>query len=205
LQESERNTNPEEKSLIRKLISGDEEAFTAIFKKYFTGLCLYAEHYVKDKQNAEEIVEDFFCHLWDNCQNLHIHSLLKSYLYRSVHNRCLNFIRSQKIRQEYATKREYVFSDPELLENPSAENSDLFAYELEEQLRSAIDHLPEQCKSIFSLNRYENKSYQEIADNLGISVNTVKTQMARALHKLREEFKDYLGLLIGFILALLIP
>jgi|WetSurSiteA1Bulk_404760.scaffolds.fasta_scaffold07751_2 RNA polymerase sigma-70 factor, ECF subfamily len=191
----------EEQELIHRLRSGEEEAFEIIFRKYFQGMCLFAEHFVRNHETAEEIVEDFFCHLWDNCHHLMISSSLKGYLYRSIHNRCLNHIRNQKVRQQYITENPYVLSDDELTEPDAAEEpfSRLITGELEEKIVGAIDALPDQCRTIFCLNRFDNLTYAQIAEKLHISVNTVKTQMTRALHKLKNGLKDYLAIMLALV------
>ena len=188
----------EENELIQRLRRSEEDAFEIIFRKHFAGLSLFAEHYVRNDKVAEEIVEDFFCHLWDNCQSLSINSSLKGYLFQSIHNRCLNYIRNQKVRQQYLTDNQYFFADDELLESasPDSPNTVFIARELEDSITFAINALPEQCRAIFCLNRFENLTYLEIAEKLNISINTVKTQMARALYKLRGGLKDFLVMLL---------
>ncbi len=188
----------DDRDLINRLKNGEEAAFEWLFRQHFKSLCLYAEHFVKDQVAAEEIVEELFCVLWDNCRTLEINTALKGYLYRSVHNRCLNFLRHRKIENQYIEKQKYVFSDPEILDVSFNNNSltELFTRELEEKITAAINKLPDQCRKTFQMNRFENLSYQDIAERLQISVNTVKTHMARALQKIRNELGDYLGLLL---------
>lgn len=184
-----------ENELVSNLRKGSEEAFEFVFKKYFSGLCLFAEHYVKDKQIAEEIVEDFFCYLWEKCNYIAIESSLKGYLYTSIHNRCLKYLRHQKVQNNYIESLQYLFTDKEILEpvSDSYPEDNLISKELEEKILHEIDALPDQCKKIFSMNRFENLTYIEISEKLGLSVNTVKTQMARALEKLRNGLKEYLN------------
>lgn len=184
----------EENELIQQLRLGNDDAFDAIFRLYFVRLCLFAEHYLKRTETAEEIVEDFLCHFWDNCQTLSINVSLRAYLFRGVHNRCLNYLRNQKVREQYIAESKYYFLDEELLGATSAEssNSEFITWELEKSIELAIHALPEQCRIIFCLNRFDNLTYSQIGKKLGISKNTVKTQMTRALCKLRESLKDYL-------------
>lgn len=188
-----------ESELLKKLQTGDEATFEIIFKKYFVDLCLFAEHFLKDTNAAEDIVEEYFCDLWENAQFLEIKSSLRGYLFRSVYYRCLKYIRHQKVEQKYL-ENHYPYSDKEILESASNDYPviNLIAKELENRISIVIDALPAQCKKIFCLNRFENLSYAEIAKKLDISQNTVKTQMARALQKLKTELNDYLILLILF-------
>jgi RNA polymerase sigma-70 factor, ECF subfamily len=191
----------EEKDLIHRLHDGNEDAFEHLFRKHFVKLCLYAEQYVRDKQAAEEIVEDFFCFLWGNASQIEINSSLYGYIYTSIHNRCLKYLRQEKVRQKYIESGQYIFTDKELLETVSNDYPDanLVSKELEDIINEAISSLPEQCRNVFSLSRIDNLSYCEISAKLGISLNTVKTQMTRALQKMRIRLKDYLVFLISLL------
>lgn len=186
----------DENGLIKQLQNGDEAAFEFIFKQHFTGLCLFAEHFLKDTNAAEEVVEEFFCHLWETGKFITITTSLRGFLYKSVYNNCLKYIRHKKVEQKYA-EEQYYYKDKEILEGASSDypSVNMVIKELEEKITQVINSLPDQCRKIFCMNRYENKTYQEIADNLGISVNTVKTQMGRALNKLRTELAEYLSLI----------
>ena len=174
----------------------DESAFDIIFRTYYKSLCAFASNYVRNHEASEEIVQDFFCHFWDNNRDISISTSLQGYLFRSVHNRCLNYIRDEKVRQKHIAENQYILSDDELLSGPvpAFYESPIVISELENNIKLAIDTLPDQCKTIFCLNRFEDLSYTDIADKLGISINSVKTQMTRALQKLRESLKDYLDL-----------
>jgi RNA polymerase sigma-70 factor (ECF subfamily) len=191
----------EEKYLIQRLHEGKEDAFERVFRMYFVKLCLYAEHYVRDKHAAEDIVEDFFYLFWINSNQIIINTSLDGYIYTSIHNRCLKYLRQEKIKQKHLEEGHYIFTDKEILETASEDYPDtnLVSGELEDIIAEAINSLPEQCRKIFSMSRFDGLSYNEISVNLGISVNTVKTQMARALQKMRVKLKDYL-----VILALLV-
>lgn len=193
-----------ESELIERLKLGEEAAFEFIFKKHFTGLCLLAEHFLKDTHAAEEVVEEYFCDLWENCRNLTINSSLRGYLYQSIYNRSLKYIRHQKVTQKYLSTGEYAFNDKEILEKVSADypSLNLIAQELEEKITVVIDSLPEQCKKIFCMSRFDNLTYADIASKLDLSINTVKTQMTRALQKLRTELKDYLVILAAILVSL---
>jgi RNA polymerase sigma-70 factor (ECF subfamily) len=184
----------DENELIQRLHEGKEDAFEQVFRKYFRKLCIYAEHYIIDRSVAEEIVEDFFCFMWDNCNKIKIGSSLSGYLFRSIHNSCLKHLRHEKVRKKYLESGRYIFTDRVLLEPVSDDFPEaiLISKDLENEIAAAIDSLPERCRLIFSLSRFENLTYDEISDKLGISRNTIKTQMTRALQKLRVSLKDYL-------------
>lgn len=183
-----------DKEKISKLHHPDK--FEAIFKEYFKALSFYSLKIVKDMDSAKEIVHSVFISLWEKRKELDYDSHLKSYLYTSVHNRSLNFIRDR------AKFYKGDFSDIEII----SENleKDIFTAELESEITDAIASLPPRCSEIFKLSRYEGKKYKEIASDLGISVKTVEIQMSKALKILREKLKDYLpALLLWIIIQLL--
>ncbi|HEY4788072.1 MAG TPA: RNA polymerase sigma-70 factor [Bacteroidales bacterium] len=193
-----------EQEFISKLQEGQEDAFESIFRKYFSGLCTYAVGYVKSKEVASEIVEDLFLYLWENCEDLVITTSLKAYLYQSVHNRCLKYLRHLKVEQKYNDHLHYTLTDAELHQpvSDSYPIANLISQELEELVESTIKSLPEKCREIFCLQRFDNLTYPEIAEKLDVSVNTVKTQMARALQKLRENLKEYLPMVVSGIVCM---
>jgi len=187
-----------EEELLQLLQSGDENSIKLIFNKYYEGLCLYAESLTRNHQLAEEIVEDIFIHLWINAKSLSITKSIKNYLYRSVHNNCLK--RIDKLRTERKTLENipYYLLDNELLQPFSVDQplSTLIARELEEKANNVLESLPEQCREIYKLNRFENQTYSEIAKKLNITVSTVKTQMSRAFQKFRDGLGEYISLLV---------
>lgn len=151
-------------------------------------LCSYAYDLVKNTDLAEEVVQEMLIKIWENRINLNITTSLKSYLFRSIHNQCINILKHNRVVSNQAGKysEEMHFAN-ELALFPNEEYTlDGYFYDgLEKDIEQAILTLPDQCRSIFRMSRFELKSYEEIALNLGISVNTVKTQMRRALDKLR--------------------
>lgn len=188
----------EEYRYIKSLREGNEEVFEFLFRKYFLKLCLYAHHYVRDNKVAEEIVEEFFVYLWDNHENIHIESNLSGYFFKSVHNRCLKYLRHEKIKRNFSKEGSYVFTERELLEPISEQIPEAYlaAKELEHTIIDALNTLPDQCRKVFELSRYEDLSYQEIADKMNISINTVKTHMKRALSTLKDALKDFLKIIL---------
>ena len=176
--------------------SMDKRAFEELFRSFFPSLVLFAQKYLPDQDTAKEIVHNVFIKLWEKRQEVDTGSSLKSYLFTSVHNRCLNYIRDQK----KFDKDETLFQRLD-----SADFSDgvdrLEEQELEQRIYDALQALPEKCREVFMLNRFEGLKYAEIGEKLGISVKTVETQMSKALRILREKLVDYLGMIILFILT----
>ncbi|MES2680947.1 MAG: RNA polymerase sigma-70 factor [Bacteroidota bacterium] len=177
-----------------QLISkGDKSAFEQAFRAYYQSLCNYAVPLIKDKDEAEEVVQNVFFNIWSKREALQINSSLKSYLYRAVHNDCLNKLKHVKVKTLYA--EDYKKSAGAF----NSATDTLEAKELGVKINKAIDSLPEQCGNVFRLSRFENLKYAEIASQLDISVKTVENHMGKALKILREQLKDYLPVLFWLL------
>jgi RNA polymerase sigma-70 factor (ECF subfamily) len=192
----------EERKILANLYLGDEKTFEFVFKNFFSGLCQFAFSIVRSKEVAEEIVEELFLYLWENSDNININNSLRSYLYRSVHNRCLKYIRHQQVEKKYLDNTPYIFTDEEIFGGILAEFpfDELTYNELVKNVDKALQNLPEQCREIFCMHRYDELSYMEIAQKLNLSINTVKTQMTRALQKMRDTLNDYISVWCVFLL-----
>lgn len=183
-----------EELIVKQLMEGNEKAYGFLYDQHYPVLCHIAEQYVRDAFLAETIASDIIFHLWEVRSTLHITTSIRSYLAQSVRNRCINYLNSQ------VNQRETVLSKGELTDLPVMRyiQSDdyplgrLLTNELEEEIKAAIERLPEECRRVFRMSRFEEKKNQEIADELGISVNTVKYHMKRALATLQEELQKYL-------------
>ncbi|MFD1140164.1 RNA polymerase sigma-70 factor [Larkinella insperata] len=178
-----------DQELIHAIKLGNEPAFEAVFRQHYAPLCQYARTFLHDWDDAEEAVQAVFLAIWEKRESLEITVSLKSYLYRSVHNRCLNRIRHLSVQAEH---REQAAYEVELFQSSEAPMQSMIADELSDRLQEAIQRLPEQCRLIFSMSRFEEMKYQEIADQLGLSIKTVENQIGKALRILRTELADYL-------------
>jgi RNA polymerase sigma-70 factor (ECF subfamily) len=172
---------------IRK---GDINAFEELYKQYYIFLCLVAEHIVRNRSDAEEIVSDVFVRLWNIREKITINTSIKGYLVKAVHNTALNYLERFKVINK--SNDSLSSSDSKLL----AWDSDyplgqLYEKEIMIILDKSINALPERCREIFILSRSHDMKYIEIASKLGISVNTVKTQMKIAIAHLRKNLKEY--------------
>jgi RNA polymerase sigma-70 factor (ECF subfamily) len=174
----------------------DKSAFETLFRSFFPGLVLFAQKYVSDQDTAREIVHNVFLNLWEKREKVDTSTSLKSYLFRSVHNRCLNFIRDQKKFNRDETLFDRLDSD-----QFSDASDHLEEQELEQRIFDSLQALPEKCREVFMMNRFEGLKYAEIAQKLNISVKTVEAQMSKALKILRENLIDYLKIIILFILT----
>jgi RNA polymerase sigma-70 factor (ECF subfamily) len=176
-----------------KNISGlHKQDFKKLYEDYYADLCRYGRKYIREMEKVEDIVHEVFINLWDKRTTIDTSKPVKSYLYRSVGNRCLNYIRYHK---KFAVDSEMMDFGNENIESESM----MEATELESKISGIIESLPDRCREIFKLNRFEELKYKEIADKLGISIKTVEVQMSKALKTLRLGLKDYLKLIILFI------
>jgi RNA polymerase sigma-70 factor (ECF subfamily) len=177
--------------LLTTLQAGDITAFEMIFKTYYQPLCNYAYSFVQDRDEAEEIVQATFLSVWEKKEHLAIHTGVKPYLYAMVRNAALNVLKHEKIKQQH------VAIELSIAERSSESvTRTVMASELEDRIYQALNKLPEQCRLVFKLSRFEELKYAEIAEQLNISIKTVENQMGKALKIMREQLKDYLPLLI---------
>ncbi|UCS92378.1 RNA polymerase sigma-70 factor [Echinicola marina] len=168
----------------------DEKVFEKTFKGYFQGLHAYASVLLKDGDEAEEIVQNVFLKLWEKREKIQIESSLKAYLYQMVYRDSMNALRHEKVKHKHQNITKYQSASAPILKD---EGHDA---ELMENLKRALESLPEKCRKVFLLSRYESLKYQEIADRLGVSVKTVEAHMGKALKHLRVELADFLPILL---------
>ena len=176
------------------LAQRDETAFEQVFKTYFKRLHAYAFTILRDEVEAEEMVQQVFFKLWERNENLSLTGSVSAYLYRAVHNESLNYIKHQKVRSNHQLHVAYSMKNE--VEHPAKK---VMAGELEKKIHTALNELPEQCRTIFQMSRFDELKYREIADKLGISVKTVENQMGKALKLLREKLVDFLIFILLFI------
>jgi RNA polymerase sigma-70 factor, ECF subfamily len=186
------------KELVQGIKVGNIASYEALYKEYYVFLCLLAEHIVRNHADAEEIVSDVFVKLWNIRGKIDITTSIKAYLVRAVHNTSLNYIERAGI--SYSHTDSLSNSELKLL----AWESDyplgrLFEKEITKILEQGISELPNACRQVFLLSRDEDMTYNDIADKLGISVNTVKAQIKNALARLRITLKDYMMILMTIL------
>lgn len=183
---------------FKALKEGDETAFEMIFKTYYEPLCNYAFTFILDRDEAEEIVQTTFLNVWEKRRTISIETSFKAYLYRAVRNSCLNVIKHANIKRKHAAETIFV-SD----KSHEAVSQSVISSELDQKIGDALLVLPEQCRLVFKMSRFEELKYAEIAEQLNISIKTVENQIGKALKIMREELKEYLPILImlmnGFI------
>lgn len=181
-------------NIAHKIRNGDEQAFEQVFRRYYAGMCGYAQKYLSDLDQAEEIVQEVFYNFWLKRSRLEVKGILEAYLYRAVRNACLNHIKHLSIRKQY------VLDQIQPLKEEENKNHDkVIALELQQKIEASIGQLPPERQKIFKLSRYEGLKYKEIALRLNISLKTVETQMGKALQFMRENLSEYLPLLLVLV------
>ncbi len=172
----------------------DEDAFEALFRNYFSFMCSFAHKFIPDVDVAKDIVHEVFTGLWEKRKEIDTSKPVKSYLFTAVNNKCLNYIRDHK---KFDNSQEMG----EIFANRYAEDSNiLIEDEMKRTIQKTLNSLPEKCREVFELSRYEGLSYNEIAERLGISVKTVENQMGKALKIFRVSLKEYLTIVLILLL-----
>ena len=174
-----------EQQLIQQIRDGQSDAFAAMFKRYHSGLHRFAWHLTRSPEAAEDILQTVFLKIWRNRRDWQPRGSLSTYLYRATKNAALNFLRQRDYQDGLL---------PSLAESHDPPASPEKVYDDQETLRLiqlAVDALPEGCRTVFILSRYENKKYAEIAEILEISVKTVENHMGRALKLLRKKLMPF--------------
>ncbi len=164
-----------------------EKDFEQLFRDYFKPLVNFANKFLNDIEQSKEIVHEVFTRLWEKRDSIDMSNSVKSYIYKSVNNRCLNYIRDNK-----------KFSDTKELEKTQADRSpeeNIEALEIQAIIDRTLENLTPKVRQVFILSRNEHLKYNEIAEKLGISVKTVESHISKALKELRKNLKEYLTLL----------
>lgn len=188
---------------LSKLRNGEETALREIFDQYYSWLLSEASKVLNDDDSCKDVVQEVFVELWRRRESLEIRQSLPAYLKRATFNRAINLLKSQQ---------RFSFSDDIWKEGDSQEFQEMdFAEEqakiienesLSTDLQTAIESLPEKCRLVFRLSRFEERSHREIAEQLGISVKTIENQITKALRILRAAMVNRQKLSSIVILAL---
>lgn len=176
----------------RIALKDDEGAFRTLFFDFFPSLCVFAHRYVDDWETCEDIVQDTFFKIWKNRKNIEINTSCRNFLLTSVRNSSIDYLRKKDVENNWRLK--------EMEQNPGYSSDDFHStVELEQMLNAALEKLPDNIRVVFEMNRFEGKTYANIALKQGISIKTVEAYMSKALKHLRIELKDYLPLILLFL------
>jgi RNA polymerase sigma-70 factor (family 1) len=186
--------NADEEKIWRSIQQKDEQAFEQYYKEHYRIFYLAAIGYLKDASLAEEIVNDVFLKLWEAAATIQIESSLKAYIYRAVINRSLNELDKTKRDQQHRKELSRRPQDSPYIR--AMEDN-----ELKISLYRAIDELPEHCRKVFMMSRFEGLKQQEIADKLDISIKTVKNHITHALKQLNRVLADWHSLPLWILMS----
>ena len=173
--------------------------FEQIYLSYFSKMKRFAREYVLSDEDAENIVQDVFLDFWEKKELLPLPINILAYLFTSIKNRCIDFLRHKIVQKEIEDKMQEEYRLTLQIKYYSLGELDEGIFEtddVEQLLSKAMNSLPERCREIFLKSKLEGKKQKEIAEEMNISINTVETQMGIAYKKLRNELKDYFPLFI---------
>lgn len=184
----------DEQQLLQDLRQGQEAALDQLFRQHYTYLCKAVYRVIPDGNTAEDIVQEVFADLWRKRERIDIQSSIRAYLRRATVNRSLNHIRDQKLMLS-----DESYLPHQLSSGQASAQQQLQAEELQVAIDRAIQQLPERCRLIFSLSRFEGMANKAIAKELDLSLKTVENQMTKALKMLKSALSHYLTILFAFI------
>ncbi len=182
-------------NLFRRIaFQDDQEAFKELFFDFYPSLCVFAQRYVVSPEVSEDIVQDTFFHLWKNRKKIEITVSFRNLLVTSVKNSCVDYLRKQSVRQAHSEK--LVVSS--ISEGYSVDTPEVIytVRELETMLYNALEQMSENIRRAFELSRFENMTYNQIAEEMSVSPKTVEAYISKALTILKIELKDYLPLVL---------
>lgn len=172
--------------LFEKVKNGDKAAFDALFIRSYPMLCTFALRFIDDEAEAENIVQDVMLYLWENRRNSTIRDV-NSYLFTAVRNRCLTALSHRDIMEKvHDSIRVRAKASMEEVHDIDIMN------ELAQRLEEALAALPDEYREAFEMNRFQNRSYKEIADIMHVSPKTIAWRMSRVLGELRIRLRDFL-------------
>lgn len=179
-----------------------KKEFESIYISHYSRMKFFAKEYVIQEEDAENIVQDVFMELWENSALLSSHTNIFSFLFTSVKNRCIDFLRrrtlSQKVKDNIQSEQN-ILLDMKLKSLEYFDDNILSSSNVESIVENAINQLPERCREIFVLNKIKGKKQREIAKSLNISIHTVESQMSIANKRIKELLKDLVPLLFFVI------
>jgi RNA polymerase sigma-70 factor (ECF subfamily) len=171
--------------------------FESLFREHYNTLANYAYSILKNKENAEDVVQDVFVKLWQNNPEVVNTPQVKFYLLTATKNNCISLLRRQSGKTFVQVEESQL---PGMADEPARrQERDIPAI-----INQALSTLPPQCLAIFKLSRFGKLTYQQIADELGLSVKTVENQMGKALRLMREYAKQH-NISFSLLLLLLFP
>ncbi|RKD88191.1 RNA polymerase sigma-70 factor [Mangrovibacterium diazotrophicum] len=168
--------NPDDQLFVR-IRNNDYFSFNQVFHKYYGRLCAYSSRYTGNREVSEDIVQELFIKLWDNRKRLIVREKLAAYLFKSVRNSSLNYLRAEKSKQHAI---EQLSDQPELQDTEVSKEEEFMNF-----VNECIDQLPERSRQVFIMSRLDGVKLNDISDQLGTSVKTVKNQIWKSMQYLK--------------------
>lgn len=166
--------------LLAEFNKGNPRSFSSIFNTYYSALCFFAERMILNKEEAEDIVGESFVKLWRLHENFETMQNIKAFLYITTKNACLNFLKQSERTAKNQSELVYTLAKKE-----DHVLTEITKVEVLREVHAAIESLPPQCRKIVRMSFVEGMKNDEIAQQLNLSVNTVRNQKARAVHLLK--------------------
>ncbi|WP_372772861.1 RNA polymerase sigma-70 factor [Mangrovibacterium sp.] len=165
--------------LFHRIKSGDFDAFKVLFDRYYKPLCCFTLKFIRDSYVAEDVVQEVFLKIWEDKSKIKIEGSFKSYLYTAVRNRSLNKLKSESVRLDYT--KSFVDTTDRVVEPNEIEQEEFRHF-----LAICIGKLPPRCQEVFNHSRFDDMKQEKIAEEMNISIKTVKAQIGKALQLIRE-------------------
>ncbi|MDR1273362.1 MAG: RNA polymerase sigma-70 factor [Odoribacteraceae bacterium] len=180
--------------LFEGVTRGDVRSFERLFRAYYSPLCDYCQGIVGEETAAEDLVEEVFAYLWKHRETIQLRASARAYLYAAARHGALNLLKRRAMERAHSPRLAEFITYLQETEYSEQELSELA------EARRALDELPARCREIFLMNCMEDKTYKEIAGELRLSVNTVKSHLSKAHRRLRERLGPRSGILFFLIM-----
>jgi len=186
-----------DKTLLLKLRDGNHVAFRCLFQKYYQRLFLFACKFV-DEDTAKDLVQNCFLELWKNRKNTEISTSFSAWIFTVVKNRCYRFLKEESKKADNQNNYRLRLKEEELNFFIHSEKS-ILEFEVKERIQNVLEQLPPKCSQVFNESRFNGLSNKDIAEKYGISLKAVEKHISKALKLFREEFRDFLTVLIAIL------
>ncbi|MEN6453487.1 MAG: RNA polymerase sigma-70 factor [Prolixibacteraceae bacterium] len=185
--------NQQDKYILEEIRKDNTIPFETLFQDYYPVLCHFGERYGLSFHVAEDLVQDLFVRLWENRKSIVITTSIKSYLFQSTRNLCLNYLKHDEVQKKFRDYTLHVHTD-------RFYNDAIIEEELNYAIYQAIENLPPQCREILKLSRFGGKSHDEIAAKMRITKKTINNQLGKAFKLIRKYLVDNEILIFCFLI-----
>ncbi len=175
------------KELLVQLRQGRKAALQTVFEAHYPEVCRAIFRLIPDHAVMEDLAQEVFIRFWEKREQIDITGSLTGYLYRMAVNEALGHLRRRRFHEDPADAAVHLPASA-----VDGAESAILQRDLSERLQAAMDALPPRCRTVFHLSRFEEMTYQEIAERMDISIKTVENQMGKALRILREDLREFL-------------